>query len=374
MRVVGGREAPPAVWLMLSHRAGDSTQVLALAEALGCDYEINPHLRDGAPAAKEAWARRWPDLVISAGWRSELRAQRLRNRAARDGWPVRLVHVGRPWFSRNAFDLVVTPPQYRLPLRDHILQNKTPLHAVTEERLAEAAEQWAPRFAQLPRPFVSVLVGGHSGPFNFDRQAAERLVREASRFATELGGSLLVTTSARTPRHVTEMLETQLSVPHYLHKWRAGGDDNPYYALLALGDHIVATCDSVSMLTEACATRKPVHIFDIGEVGAADGTGADGRRWALGELGRLRSYLYQLFLRFGPKRVTRDIKLVHRYLLESGRAVRLGERVRDWREPAPLDSVPRAVDRVRNLIGAPAMRWQAKPSLSAPRPSRREAS
>ncbi len=33
-------ENPPKVWLMMGHRAGDNSQVLALAEALGWPYEI----------------------------------------------------------------------------------------------------------------------------------------------------------------------------------------------------------------------------------------------------------------------------------------------------------------------------------------------
>jgi mitochondrial fission protein ELM1 len=35
-------------------------------------------------------------------------------------------------------------------------------------------------------------------------------------------------------------------------------------ALLALADAIVVTSDSVSMVSEACATGKPVHVFSIG--------------------------------------------------------------------------------------------------------------
>ena len=31
---------PPKVWLMMGHRAGDNSQVLALAEALGWPFEV----------------------------------------------------------------------------------------------------------------------------------------------------------------------------------------------------------------------------------------------------------------------------------------------------------------------------------------------
>jgi mitochondrial fission protein ELM1 len=40
-----------------------------------------------------------------------------------------------------------------------------------------------------------------------------------------------------------------------------GTGENPYFGYLGLADAIVATADSVNMVTEACATGKPVHVF-----------------------------------------------------------------------------------------------------------------
>lgn len=42
-------------------------------------------------------------------------------------------------------------------------------------------------------------------------------------------------------------------------------EENPYFGLLALADAIIVTSDSVSMVSEACATGKPVHVFNMGE-------------------------------------------------------------------------------------------------------------
>ena len=39
-----------------------------------------------------------------------------------------------------------------------------------------------------------------------------------------------------------------------------GTGDNPYFAFLALADAIVATEDSVNMVTEAAGTGKPVYV------------------------------------------------------------------------------------------------------------------
>jgi hypothetical protein len=39
-----------------------------------------------------------------------------------------------------------------------------------------------------------------------------------------------------------------------------GTGDNPYFAFLALSDAIVATEDSINMVTEAAGTGKPVYV------------------------------------------------------------------------------------------------------------------
>ena len=42
-----------------------------------------------------------------------------------------------------------------------------------------------------------------------------------------------------------------------------GAGDNPYFAYLAFADAILVTADSVSMISEAAATGKPVHILAV---------------------------------------------------------------------------------------------------------------
>jgi len=42
-----------------------------------------------------------------------------------------------------------------------------------------------------------------------------------------------------------------------------GSGENPYFAYLALADAILVTEDSVSMVTEATATGKPVHVITL---------------------------------------------------------------------------------------------------------------
>lgn len=362
----------PRVWVLTGNKAGDNSQVLALAEALGWPFEIKRFVHTRYEIVPNMLLRStvagidreqsspleapWPDLVISAGRRNEPIARWIKKQAPER---VRLVHVGRPWSRLHHFDLIVTTPQYRLPVRPNVLHNQTPLHRVTRERLAREAARWRDRLAHLPQPYVTVVVGGSSGPYSFCTRAAERLARQASDFAKETGGSLLITTSARTPAAAIDVMEQTIDVPAYFFRWEANAKDNPYFAFLGLAQQVIVTGDSMSMLAEACATRKPVHIFDLGEgesamrpatVAAAKTLRQEreGKRPLEGT--HIRAFLYRQLMRFGPERLGRDIRIIHTYLVDSGRAVWLGDAFATDRPLPAMDCLGRAVGRVRALM------------------------
>lgn len=349
---LGGGDTP-RVWVVTGYRAGERTQILALAEALGWPFEVKE--LDYRPSAARISLFRhsdlrgfrldrssrleppWPDLVITAGMRNEPACRWIR---AQSGGRTRIVHIGRPWARLKQFDLVITTPQYRLPEQTNVLHNTLTLHRVTVARLQAEARRWGPRLVALPRPRIAVVVGGHSGPTTFGRKAATRLARQASAMARERGGSLLVTTSARTAPAAAEALSAGIEAPVHFYRWRRADDDNPYFGYLALADAIIVTADSISMLTEACATGKPVYMFDADRTpGPAD----------VGRDFRFSGLLYRWLMRWGPKRLSRDIELVHRLLHEDGHAVWLGETF-PARTPPPLRDLERALARVRGLF------------------------
>ena len=329
--------------------------MLALAEALGWPFEVRRMayrptelltnrllgvtLLGRDPARSDALEPPWPALVISAGRRNEPIARWIQRQAGGPG-ACRLVHVGRPWAPIEAFDLIVTTPQYDLPQHPRILHTDAPMHRVRARALAEAADRWRARLAELPSPRLAVLMGGHVGPWTFDAAKGRDLGRQLDRTARELGGSLLVSTSVRTPAEVTAALAAELTVPHLLYRWRRDDPDNPYLGFLALADGIVVTSDSMSMLIEATATGKPVWIYDLADPPDR------------GPL-TLRRLVFQLGRLLGPRRLRRDVTAIHARQIATGRARPLGE-------PWPADALPDRPDeaaaaaaRVRALFDGP---------------------
>lgn len=349
------------VWVVAGYRAGEHTQLIALAEALGLPYEVKKlsyrslefrtnifrgsDLRGIRLAESTPLAAPWPDLLLTAGMRNEPVCRWIRDQS---GGRTKIVHVGRPWADPARFDLVITTPQYRLPQRPNVLQNVMTMHSVNEINMAAAASQWQPQFAALPRPYTAVIVGGNSGPYTFGVRAAARLAQQARQFAQARGGSLLLTSSARTaPAAMRELEQGIADIPCYFYRWRAADQHNPYYAYLALADALIVTADSISMLTEACATGKPVYMFDPG-VGRQAMHRGSGETLGANDF-NLSTWAYRGLMRWGPRRLSRDITLVHEHLVAAGNAVWLGDEF-----PAaapPLQDIDRAVQRVRHVLG-----------------------
>ena len=357
--------------MLAGDKPGDNAQCLSLSAALGWPTEIkqlryvdlgrSPFRPFGErrfaldSAASSPLGPPWPDLVIGCGRRSVPIAWEIRKRA---GSATRLVQFGRPRADLAIFDLVVTSSQYRLPNHPNVLHLALPLHSVDHEAWALAGAEWAPRFALLPRPHIALLVGGTAKPFVLDVPAARRLTEQAKALVRAEGGSLLVSTSRRTPQACAQAICDSLDVPAFIHRWTPAGGPNPYQAYLALADAFVVTGDSASMLADACSTGRRLWIAELPmhrtlrshaknlvrrSLLAPGGHG----RASTGPLARLTSKV----MARGWVRYPRDLRQLHVALIETGRALPLGRAfLTPPPPPPPPDEAEKVASRVRALF------------------------
>ncbi len=121
-----------------------------------------------------------------------------------------------------------------------------------------------------------------------------------------------------------------------MNRWRRDDSENPYLAYLALCDRFVVTVDSASLPMEACATGRPVQVFEWPRrSGAASGE----------PLAGLRAWLVELGLVKPP----RDFEAYHGALRERGLVTRLGE-APGVGAAGPIDDLERVAERVRSLM------------------------
>lgn len=259
-------------WIVSEGHGGMENQARGLAEALGVAHRVKRvHAKAPWTYLPAAWWLRplqwanagdrleppWPDLLISCGRRSAAMAMAVRKES---GGRTFAVHIQDPHVQPRHFDLLVVP-QHDEVRGDNVLTTLGSLHRVTPVRLQEAAQRFAPALAHLPRPLVAVLVGGSNRRQAVSPAVIDDLADKLVALVDNHHAGLAVTPSRRTGASNERILQERLRrLPAVI--WDGQGE-NPYFAYLGLADAIVVTADSVSMVSEACSTGKPVYVYEL---------------------------------------------------------------------------------------------------------------
>jgi mitochondrial fission protein ELM1 len=130
---------------------------------------------------------------------------------------------------------------------------------VTPRKLMQAAELWRARLVRTGQSLVGVTLGGPNKHQSMSAESVGPLIDGLDRLRAQ-GARLAITPSRRTPSDVKAAFQTRFAGDPDVFLWDMQGE-NPYFAILALSDRLVATSDSVSMISEALATPHPVEVF-----------------------------------------------------------------------------------------------------------------
>ena len=110
-------------------------------------------------------------------------------------------------------------------------------------------------------PRTTVLIGATNHAQRLDAPYFDALLERLFAWHASDGGSFLVSVSRRTPPDVTVRLRRAFAAFPGIFWAGAQDGENPYAGFLAWADRIVVTPDSVNMISEACATGRPVYTF-----------------------------------------------------------------------------------------------------------------
>ncbi|MDB5490907.1 MAG: hypothetical protein JWO78_756 [Micavibrio sp.] len=199
----------------------------------------------------------WPDLVIASGRRSIAAARYIKRMA---GNRTFVVYIQNPHISPSQFDLVAVPMHDRVQGPNVIVTTAAPTR-ITPDRLDEARDYFADPFGEMPSPRLAVCIVGDS-PYHMTTAVAENLGAQLHKLASERGVSLMVRTSEITQDIVDTIIEESLHDDDNAWVWDPE-TENPYLGFLAWADYILVTGDSVSLISEAAGTGKPVYMIPL---------------------------------------------------------------------------------------------------------------
>ncbi|RZC78314.1 hypothetical protein C5167_002503 [Papaver somniferum] len=262
--VLGGKRLSPIPY--------DTSISAGLASVLDADAKRI------ATMARETFEKDGPLLVVASGRDTISIASSIKKLAPENVFVVQIQHPRR---NLSRFDLVIAPqhdyypltPQAQVQIPKFLRKWVTPyepptknvvltvgaLHQADFGALRAAAAAWHDVLAPLPKPLLVVNFGGPTGHCRYGADLAKQLIGYLQNVLASCG-SLRISFSRRTPQKVSSMIVNELS-DHPKVYISNGEEPNPHMGHLAWADAFVITADSVSMLSEACGTGKPVYVI-----------------------------------------------------------------------------------------------------------------
>ncbi len=276
------------IWILADNRPGTISQGIGLAKEIGFDYKVinlnysflstlpncflsSSLLRVCTTTRKKIKNFDYlPNLVISAGRRSAPIALFLKKLSLNQ---TKIVQIMHPNLSFTKFDFVILPKHDEKHFQadeknSNIISTIGSLTKVTDKIIISEREKFSSWFASIKKPKIALLIGGSSKKTKFTADSAQKLIKTSCEIANNMGATLLILTSRRTGKDLTNTIKSNLEGDFKFFDWQELGSENPYLAILGYADFFIISGDSVSMISECCSTGKPVYIFDEAEISA----------------------------------------------------------------------------------------------------------
>lgn len=259
--------------MLCDGKAGMMSQCVALAEML----ELKPEMKlivprfpwsklppsfwlapfSGVNTKSIGLSPPWPSILIATGRQTVALALAIKRAS---GGKTKLIQIQNPRFGISKFDAIVAPKHDNLR-GENVISTIGSVHGVSQVKMQLAAKKFKEMYETLPRPLIGLLLGGSNKQFRMTAAQGSRLGQLLVRGVKGSGAGLAITPSRRTQKDLISALTCSLQEVNF-RIWDGKGD-NPYLGILALSDGFVVTSDSVNMVSEAAATGKPVHVFEL---------------------------------------------------------------------------------------------------------------
>lgn len=170
--------------------------------------------------------------------------------------------------SFRRFDLVVMPRHDHPPSRKNLIITEGALNLIDDEYLAKQSRQLISGGYKIERtpgaPVIGLLLGGDTKEFSLTQEKVGEVIGEIKKAAELLKSQVLVTTSRRTSRVVEELVKKEFREYPLTKLLIIANEKNIPEAvggILGLADVVITSPESISMVSEAVASKKHVFVF-----------------------------------------------------------------------------------------------------------------
>jgi hypothetical protein len=194
------------------------------------------------------------DIVISCGRKSVIPSIYLKQKFKNK---IMNIHIQDPKVSLDNFDFIVAPEHDSLKGKN-VLTTKGAIHYLRNRELSENENYLKPQINK--EKLATLIVGGPNKYYDYNDKTIDEIFLKIKDNFINNGYQLIFIPSVRTPQNVINKAvnyfgENQIIITNV--------DKKAYLSSLKLADHIVVTCDSTSMISEAAMTGKPIYVAQM---------------------------------------------------------------------------------------------------------------
>jgi mitochondrial fission protein ELM1 len=246
---------------------GMISQVEGLAKALNLDYKhqtiklkkfwnyIPPKF---TPISEDILSEKFScnaKIIISCGRKSVIPSIALKKKFGKD---ILNIHIQDPKVTLSNFDFIVAPEHDNLK-GPNVLSSKGAIHYLTNNELDSHENYLKPRINSQKKT-VTLIIGGPTKYYNYKDKVIDNIFIKIKKIFLDNNYQLIVIPSIRTPQNIIDKAknyfsEDQIIIPNV--------DKKAYLSSLRNADHIIVTCDSTSMISEAAITGKPIYVAQM---------------------------------------------------------------------------------------------------------------
>lgn len=198
-------------------------------------------------------SKRYADIIISCG--SDLfnvnKILKMENYARN----ATVFDPGR--FNRKRFDLIIIPKH---DIKGKIEDDKIVVTELAPNLIEEAEKQRG----KEAKKCIGVLIGGDNPDYTFGEELVKTLSDQFKNAAERIDGTFCVTTSRRTPSDADKFFSDGLSPDPRCESFISGNNDtaeDTVENIMKKSDIIIVSGESISMVSEAISSGKPVLVF-----------------------------------------------------------------------------------------------------------------
>jgi len=253
-------------WILSDNLIGHEKQSISLAEKLNINYKlikikkINFIRRNFSSFLNlkkiKSFNPPYPKIMISCGkstaYYSRIIKQKTRNK-------IFSIFIQKPPININNFDIIISPKHDKCK-GPNVIETQGALTKINSKYIKDINKKKPPRI--LKEKFISVLIGGNSRHHKITNSILDKIIKNLKLIEEQKKIRIFILFSRRTGKKNYLYLKKKLINKNFIFVLPTSKKVS-YLNAISFAKAIIVTSDSVSMVSEACSTGKPVYIIDI---------------------------------------------------------------------------------------------------------------